>query len=49
VVAAGVVTRLRELQSMRASDTLDDDKSRQLAFDLEQAYAEFHSQLPGRK
>ena len=44
-VAVAATVRLRKFQEMHAADSLDEASSRQLAFDLEQAYTEFHAQL----
>lgn len=39
--------RLAKLNAMRASDDLTEDQARQLQFETEQAYDEFHILLRG--
>ena len=39
---------LVQLNAMRASAEIDDEQARQLSFDLDCAYSEFHRDLAGR-
>lgn len=40
--------RIAKLMAMQASDELSEEEARQLTFDLEYAYSEFHAALEER-
>ena len=46
--AAALASWLADLGALRAADEIDDARARQLAFDLDAAYAEFHRALAAR-
>lgn len=45
---AALAKWLVQLNAMRASAEIDDEQARQLSFDLDCAYSEFHRDLAGR-
>jgi ESCRT-I complex subunit VPS28 len=43
-----MITWIKKLNQMRAADTIDETDARQLIFDLESAYGEFHAYLQNK-